>query len=181
MNLHVEIKLTEWIFFVIGALVAMLAIVMFVMQLATIVKIPNETDLKKGESNVLLWEHGKIHIVMSISMCMIFIPAYIYNFANNIYPKIPSCLGGAKPAKIQVFLDPNSEINSSFEKCKLSQINHGVWDGELILVTDSEYIFAVADANEALCIRKENIKAIKYYTQSLWYGRGGYGEGVYGH
>jgi hypothetical protein len=104
---------------------------------------------------------------------IIFIVFYVYVFAWGIYPEIPFFLGGAKPVKVQIYVDPNSEINSSFEKCKLSQISQGVWGGKLIIEADNDYFFAVPDTKEALCVKKQDIKAIKYSPELFFEGGGG--------
>jgi hypothetical protein len=163
--LHVEITLYEWIDHVTAALAVVLFTVMFTMNLATIIKIPYMSI--RSRLNVLL---RKVSFVVYISAVITFFPVYILNFTENIYPKIPSCLGGAKPVSVQVFVDPNSEINISFGNCKLTKIGQGVWEGKLILATEDGYLFAVKDANEALCISKQDVKAIKYYQESLFGG-----------
>jgi hypothetical protein len=165
---HVEITLIEGIGHVLMALATAFFIVMLMIQLATIIKIPN--IIIKGSSNVFLRIHSKGFIVAYIFGFIVSFLVYIIYFTENIYPKIPSYLGGAKPVSVQVFVDPNSEINISFGNCKLTKKGQGVWEGKLILATEDEYLFAVKDANEALCIRKQDVKAIKYYQESLFGG-----------
>jgi hypothetical protein len=108
-----------------------------------------------------LWFIGWGAPLLLIAMIM-----YITLFAEHVYPDIPYFLGGAKPVTVQVFTDPNSEINSSFRKCGFSPKGDGVWEGNLLLATGDEYFFAVAgDPNEGLCIRTGEIRAIKYHSE----------------
>lgn len=102
-------------------------------------------------------------------LCVPAIPFYIYHFSLDVYSKIPFQFGGAKYVPVQIFIDPNSEINNSFGRCKLTKDkdkeNSGVWKGYLVFSTDTEYLFCRestdTDANEVVCIKKEDVKAIK--------------------
>ena len=107
-------------------------------------------------------------------LCVPAIPFYIYHFSFEVYTKIPFQFGGAKYAEVVIFIDPNSEINGSFERCELTKDKEkkGVWEGCLVFSTDTEYLFCrksreftdankPTDPNEVLCIKKEDVKAIK--------------------
>ncbi|MGD1042924.1 MAG: hypothetical protein ABR913_07655 [Sedimentisphaerales bacterium] len=98
-------------------------------------------------------------------LCVAAIPLYIYHFSFDVYPKISFQFGGAKYVNVQIFIDPNSEIKDSFERCKLTkdEEKQGVWEGYLAFSTDTEYLFCgkSTDANEVVCIKKEDVKAIK--------------------
>jgi len=112
-----------------------------------------------------------------ILLCVPAIPLYIYHFSFDVYTKIPFQFGGAQYVRVQIFIDPNSEIKYSFEELGLNPDpgKPGVWKGLLVFATDDEYLFCRdaneagrKDANEVLCIKKGDVKAIKSQKKPPW-------------
>ena len=109
-------------------------------------------------------------------LCVAAIPLYIYHFSFDVYPKISFQFGGAQYVLVQIFIDPTSEIKDSFEELgfKPTPGKPGVWEGNLVFSTDTEYLFCREstdvneDVNEVVCIKKEDVKAIKSQKKPPW-------------
>jgi hypothetical protein len=154
----------EWLYVLLCSLATVFIIMLFVSNVVNRVREEKES----------LWDIGRDFLYVAAHIILFFVMLLTYTaiFTKYVYPSIPAYIGGGKPVKVHVFVDISSEINNSFKDCKLTNRGEGIWEGKLILVTDNEYFFAVEDANEALCIKRQDVKAIKYYSKFFMFGGG---------